>query len=366
VVQPGPCDLLVVSHACVVAVNQGVYAEMVADGVDVRIVVPSRWRNEYTAGGFGFEVHPGMEGRLVAVRTLGAGRPQRHVHLASAGALLRTLRPSVLFVEEEPFSVAAARWSGASRRAGIPAGVQLAETLDRRLPAVVRASRRRVLADAAFVVARSPASASLAAAWGAAGEVVVVPHGLDVVPERPVPDGTFTVAYVGRLVEEKGIEDLLGAVRLMGEGVRLVVAGDGPLAGLVRAAGSQVVALGPVPHDRIGEVYAMAHVLCVPSRTMPTWEEQFGRVITEAMVRGIPVVATATGEIPWVVGETQGGILVPERDPRALAEALLGLARGPGRALAMGARARAGVLASFTNQSSARTLGDQVARLTPG
>ncbi len=364
--QQGPCDLLVVSHASVVAVNQGVYAAMVEGGVDVRILVPSRWRNDYVPGGFAFEVHEGMAGRISAVRILGAGRPQRHVHLASASGLLRRLRPSVLFVEEEPFSFAAAQWVGAARRAGVPVGVQLAETLDRALPRFVRASRRRVLSSAAFVAARSPAAASLAARWGTAGEVVVLPHGLDEVDERALPTGTFTVAYVGRLVEEKGIEDLLAAMHLLGGTARLVVAGEGPLGAAVRRAGPQVVALGAVPHDSIGDVYAMAHVLCVPSRTTATWEEQFGRVIPEAMVRGIPVVATETGEIPWVLGETRGGILVPERDPAALAGVLDQLAHHPERALELGRRARTGVLAAFTNDASARTLGAVVARVRRG
>jgi glycosyltransferase involved in cell wall biosynthesis len=124
-----------------------------------------------------------------------------------------------------------------------------------------------------------------------------------------VPAGEFTVAYVGRLVEEKGLGDLLGAVVSL-EGARLVVAGAGPMAGAVAGAGPRVEYLGPLPHGRVGEVYARAHVTCVPSRTTPRWVEQFGRVVVESLVRGVPVVVCATGELPWVLSVTGGGVLV--------------------------------------------------------
>jgi GT2 family glycosyltransferase len=69
-------------------------------------------------------------------------------------------------------------------------------------------------------------------------------------------------------------------------------------------------------------------VLAVPSLTTPGWVEQFGRVVVEAMAAGVPVVASASGALPDVVGD--GGVLVPEGEPAALGKALLRVGREPG------------------------------------
>jgi glycosyltransferase involved in cell wall biosynthesis len=60
--------------------------------------------------------------------------------------------------------------------------------------------------------------------------------------------------------------------------------------------------------------------LAVPSLTAPHWKEQYGRVIAEAMWHGVPVIGSDSGAIPEVIG--RAGIIVPENDPRALAEAV--------------------------------------------
>jgi glycosyltransferase involved in cell wall biosynthesis len=363
-VAPTPDRVLVVSHACTVAANQRVYADVAARGTPVHLVVPSRWANQYAPRGFDAEVLAGLAGDVTRVTVLGRGRPQRHVYLARCAALLARIHPRVVLIEEEPFSVAALQWSRAARRAGVPYGVQLAETLDRRLPSLVRRWRDNVLAGAAFVVARSPAAADLARRWGATGEVAVLVHGVEEAPERAVPTGPFTVAYVGRLDAEKGIEDLLDAFGSLEVDARLVVAGDGPLRGRVERAGASVTLLGAVPHPSVGDVYAMADLTCVPSRTTDTWEEQFGRVLVESLVRGVPVLATTTGSIPWVLGVTGGGVLVPERDPAALARAIADAAVDRAATAALGRAARVRALASFSIPAAADGVVELVARVS--
>lgn len=142
-----------------------------------------------------------------------------------------------------------------------------------------------------------------------------------------------TIAFVGGLLPEKGVEDLLAALTLLADDVtsamEVVIAGDGPLRSRVRAfadslqAGGKALRVefaGPLPQARVAELFRRAEAIVVPSRTTAHWVEQFGRVIIEAQACGARVVATATGEIPLVVGE--GSILLPERDPPAIARAL--------------------------------------------
>ncbi len=88
-------------------------------------------------------------------------------------------------------------------------------------------------------------------------------------------------------------------------------------------------------------------VLALPSRSTPTWKEQFGRVLIEAMSCGVPVVGSSSGEIARVIGE--GGLIYPEGDIAALAAALRRLADDPACGAALGQRGRKRVLEHYTH-----------------
>jgi glycosyltransferase involved in cell wall biosynthesis len=338
--------LLVVSHPAVLAVNQLVYAELRALGWDLTLVVPALWRHEYARDAFPAE-------RLEEIRTLPvlfAGRPQRHVYRARVSKVLRAVSPDVLFLEEEPFSLPALQWGRAAVRAKVPFGLQSWENLDRPLPWLARAIERHSLRHAAFVAARTPAAARRLASPKAR----LAPHG---VPRwEPVPanrNGTFTIGYAGRLVPEKGIPDLLAAARRI-QGSRLVLVGDGPLRSEAQRAGADVRT--GVRHGDMATEYARMDVLVLPSRTTPTWTEQFGRVLVEALSCGVPVVGSDAGEIPWLIGETGGGLVVPEGDAAALADALARLRDEPALRAQLAERGRAAVESRFSVEAAARAL----------
>ena len=345
--------VLVVSHPAVLAVNQHQYLALRELGWDVRLVVPARWHNDYRATGFAAEVLPGMEDAVLRRPVVLAGQPQRHAYLARPGALLRRLRPDVVLLEQEPFAMSAAQWGLAAARAGIPFGVQADENLDRPFPAPQQWIRSAVLARAAFVMARSPAAARLARTWGARGTVAVVPH--PVVPWEPVEaprDGTLTVGYAGRLVEAKGVRDLLAAADRMATPARVLVVGNGPLRDEVARHRKVELWDGHAHHD-MPAAYARMDVLVLPSRRTPTWEEQFGRVLVEALSCGVPVIGSATGEIPWVVETTGGGWCTPEGDVDALAGLLDRVASDPDERAARAAAGAAAVAAQFSTPAVA-------------
>ena len=370
--QPDRGRLLVVSHPAVVNVNQEVYRELVRRGWDLTIVLPSRWRHEYSHAIVGPETLTGIEDALRPTPVLMAGHPQRHVYLANCRALCRRARPDVAFVEAESFSLSAAQWGFALRRLGVPFGVQCAENIDRELPLPVRWSRSRVLRDAAFVAARSDSAARLARGWGAAGDVELAPHAVPAweVPTTPAalghapaaathaapppaspspsstghetslpavsgeatPDRPFTVGYAGRLVESKGLIDLLAAVRKLPAPVEMLLIGNGELRPQLEhqpIPGSRVRVLDGLAHQEMAAGYAQLDVLVLPSHTTPTWKEQFGRVIVEALWCGVPVVGSDSGEIPWLIGLTEGGLVFPEGDSEALALQLARLRAEP-------------------------------------
>jgi glycosyltransferase involved in cell wall biosynthesis len=177
--------------------------------------------------------------------------------------------------------------------------------LARRLPALARPILRR----AQLVIAASTALAAEAAELGAR-EVRVIPSGVELPRRVPEPAEPPEILFAGRLSVEKGIRELLEAA----DGMRLVVAGDGPLREEVPGA------LGFVPHDRLAELYRRAAVVACPSH-----REGFGVVCAEAMAHGRPVVAGAVGGLLDLVVDGKTGLLVPPRDPGALRHALQSL-----------------------------------------
>ncbi len=333
--------LLVVSHPAALPVNQLPYLELQRNGWEVGLVVPASWRHDYRSAPFPPRRHPEWRGSFRPLPVLAAGRPLRHVHLASPGRVLRASGAQVLFVEAECFSAAALQWGRAAHRRGMPFGVQADENLDRPLPGPVRRARSWVLRHAAFVAARSERAAELVSRWGAIGAVEFVPHHVaDWEPVPPEHSDRFRVGFAGRLVPEKGLDTLVDAVRRLGPGVDLVVAGAGPrqawLEGRDLGPDHRLELLSDTPHDRMASVYARMDVLVLPSRTTRAWSEQFGRVLVEALSCGVPVVGSESGEIPWVIGTTGGGVLFPEGDAAELARQLEHLRSEPelGRRLA--------------------------------
>ncbi len=329
----GGRSLLVVSHPAVVDVNQEVYRELSRRGWQLKIVLPSRWRHEYSQADITPKALPGLESSLCPTRIAFPGHPQRHFYLTRCRALCARTRPDVAFIEAEPYALAAAQWGRTFAATGIPFGVQCYENIDRALPAPVRWLRSRVLREAAFVAARSDSAARLARAWGATGEIDFAPPAVPSWESVPEPsEHCFTIGYAGRLIENKGLSDLLDAVRQLDAPVELLLVGSGDQRAQLDGQpipGSSVRVLDELSHDQMARGYAQLDVLVLPSHTTPTWKEQFGRVIIEALWCGVPVVGSDSGEIPWLIGLTGGGLVFPEGDPEALAGRLLELREDP-------------------------------------
>jgi glycosyltransferase involved in cell wall biosynthesis len=344
--------LLVVSHPAVVNVNQEVYRELLRRGWDVTIVLPRRWRNEYSQAPVRPQALDGMEGSLHPVSVALPGRPQRHFYLTRCRSLCAHLRPDVAFVEAEPYSLSAAQWRRAFTRLDVPFGVQCYENIDRQLPAPVRRLRAHVLHDAAFVAARSDSAARLVRQWGASGEIDLVPPAVPSWSSVPtVAEHPFTVGYAGRLIENKGLFDLLAAVRTLEAPVELLMIGNGELRSQLDGQpipGSRLRVVDDLTHDQMAAGYAQLDLLVVPSHTTSRWKEQFGRVIVEALWCGVPVLGSDSGEIPWLIELTGGGLVFPERDRDALAAQLCKLRGAPRLRRELAATGRAAVERLFS------------------
>jgi glycosyltransferase involved in cell wall biosynthesis len=173
----------------------------------------------------------------------------------------------------------------------------------------------------------------------------------------PLAD-TPVVAFVGRLFRKKGVDVLLRAMALVRRavpGAHLRIVGDGPeRAALERLA--EELSLGPdavswhgfVRRDRLDALLGDAWLQAVPS----VYEEPFGVVTIEAMMRGTALVASNTGGPSEVVREGETGYLVPPGDPALLAEAMCRALRDRALAEQLGAAAYEIARREFTESAS--------------
>jgi len=176
----------------------------------------------------------------------------------------------------------------------------------------------------------------------------ILPNGVDLARFRPgVPrlprfdDGVPNVLFVGRFDPRKGIPELLRAceaVARSGISFRLILVGDGRLRAeaerLSRGAlRGRVHFEGRVGHDRLPAYYASADMFCSPARA----GESFGMVLLEAMALGVPVIATDLPGHRSILRDGVEGMLVPRRDPAALAAAIRRLLETPEERRRMGA-----------------------------
>jgi glycosyltransferase involved in cell wall biosynthesis len=261
----------------------------------------------------------GLEVRIVSPADF------RHYGIAYGDGIVNNLRQAPWKVLALPlFLVGFAR---AARRAALGADVVHAHWLPSALPAlatrkpfvlqlwgsdVVLAHRARPFARWLVRRANAVVVASSALAYDArrlgARDVRVIPSGVRLPDQVGQPEEPPHALYVGRLSEEKGVQELSEAAR----DLPLVVVGDGPLRALFPSA------VGFVAPSEVGQYYTRAAVVVIPSR-----REGYGMVAREAMAYGRPVVATAVGGLVDVVEDGVTGVLVSPLDPRALRSAMV-------------------------------------------
>ena len=183
--------------------------------------------------------------------------------------------------------------------------------------------------------------------------VVILPNGITPLPAEP-PPRRKSIIFVGRLIPEKGVDELFEALQRVARELpdwRAVIIGRAPerhltryervLAELRTTWGERLSLLDSLPHAEVMRAFACAAIAVVPSR----WQEPFGRTALEALAAGCAVIASRSGGIPEIVG--QAGLLLDAVTPNVIADAILALARDPARREELGKAAEARVAACF-------------------
>ncbi len=357
----------------------------VSDRFDVGVVT-TRISGPYAATGLGFPVRrlarrvdppgPALLGR--GVRRLLRSRVELDALVRFGGAI----PPGAIVCVNESHMVSS--WQAAElrrRRTDLRVVVVVYENIPFRYeddPLLAR--RKDVVRETAdlFVALTEPAAEALALEGVDRDRIVVQPYGVDTDVFSPAhrnpevrrrwgaaPD-EVVVLFTGRLLQEKGLVPLVMAAACASTPVRLVLVGAGPEAGRIQRVvhrlglGGRVVTAPWAPPTEVATLVASADVFALPSLPTPYWEEQLGFSMIEAMACGVPVLATASGSIPFVLGD--GGITVPPYDPQALADALDAVAADATGRRAMGDRGRRRAAAHF----DADGVGERLADLLEG
>jgi glycosyltransferase involved in cell wall biosynthesis len=351
-----------VSKACVVGAFQKKLEELARlPDMELTVVVPPYWQDE--RGTLRLERQHTTGYELVVEPMAFNGHFHLHFY-PRLGRQMRRVWPDLVHIDEEPYNLATAHALWLARRVGAKSLFFSWQNLERRYPLPFRLLERYVLGRVAYAIVGNQESAGVWRAKGYQGPLTVLPQfGVD--PEiygpgsRPAGRG-FVVGYVGRLVEEKGIDLLLEALAGLEGMWRAYVLGSGPAREALQTKSRRLGLADRVsfdawiPSNQMPAYYQQLDALVLPSRTRPNWKEQFGRVLVEAMACGVPVIGSDSGEIPHVIGDA--GLVFPEGQAGALQAHLARLLREPDLRADLARRGRKRVLARYTQaQVAAQT-----------
>jgi glycosyltransferase involved in cell wall biosynthesis len=335
--------------------------------VDVHLVVPAVWKEFNRTIVADPAITNGLTVHILPIQLSRAGPIGWYLHFyPGLRKLLHEVDPDVLHLWEEPWSVVALQARFLKKRAALV--MEVDQNILKRLPPPFEMIRKEVLRHTDHLLSRSPDATAVVRARGYTGPVTPIGYGVDqktfnTADGSPVPRSDSTrlrIGYVGRLIEEKGIDDALDAIARSKAPVSLSIMGEGPYEGALRKRIDELGLSERVTFQKWGTPAEVAQflrgldTLVLLTRTTKSVREQFGRVIVEAQACGVPVIGSESGSIPSVVG--QGGWVVPEHDPDAVARLLELIAANPDLRNAAGDAARNNVLTRFTYTAVAETL----------
>lgn len=344
--------VVMVSKALVVGAYQRKAEEIAALGVDLTVFTPPTWGDRRGTT------------RLEALHTSGYQlcalpvRLNNNFHLHHYPTLARELariKPDLLHMDEEPYNLATWLALRAARKQRIPALFFTWQNINRRYPLPFSLFEQQNYRSAAHAIAGNQAAAAVLKQKGFQKPISILPQfGVDTTQFTPPATrlSNTTFAYAGGLLAEKGIDLLLRACAGLQGDWRLEIVGEGDqhdtLVALAAELGiaSRVTFRKRISSHEMPAFYQGIDLFVLPSRTLPNWKEQFGRVLIEAMACEVVVIGSDSGEIPNVIGDA--GLIFPEEDVDALRNQMQRMIDQPAERQRLAQLGRQRVLAHFT------------------
>jgi glycosyltransferase involved in cell wall biosynthesis len=357
--------VLMISKALVAGTSQRKLEELAKyPDVDLTLVTPDYWQSDdgskqvlerlYTRGY-----------RIIVTPLMLNGNFHLHFY-PKLGQIMREVRPEVVHIDEEPYNFATLHAMLLAQQQKAHALFFTWQNLYRNYPPPFRQLELYNYRHAATALAGNRAAAEVLKRKGYKGSIHVIPQfGFDTeiyqrsTPRQPrTTDAPFTLGFIGRLKEEKGLPLMIEALTYLPEYCRVVFVGHGPMKTALEEQAARLgvterVLFKPgVPTYEVPSEMQQLDVFVLPSLTRPNWMEQFGRVLPEAMACETPVIGSNSGEIPFVIDDA--GLIFPEGDAKALSECIRKLLDDPTLYENLSRRGRQRVLDNYTQEQIAR------------
>lgn len=316
--------------------------ELIAQQPDlqVRFVFPAYWQDDLTKLVQKESTSTNFE--QIPISFIGSPSEPHRTFYRSIGVGCTGFNPTIIHTEEEPDSLAALQIAVA-RRIFAPKAKLLLHTwqnVERPKTSYVNWVMNRTLTASDCVMCANQTAIDLLHARGYRKLTPLLPPiGVDTTvffpSDNPIEDTEVKIAYIGRLSLEKDISTLLHAFAELRTKNKssLHLIGNGPerskLEQLAKDIGIEKSShfIGALSLVEIAEKLRQIDILVLPSRSTPVWQEQFGRVLTEAMASKVVVVGSSSGAIPEVIGDA--GKIFPEGDVATLTTTLQTLIDSP-------------------------------------
>ena len=359
--------IVLIAHACQVSNEGQQRAEQLGrlPGIDLRVITPDRWY-EYGAWRHSqIPLTPSYRLQVEKVRLPWSGPAQWYFHhYPKLGDTLKNFRPDVIDLWEEAWGLVSVHACWLRSRL-LPSAKIVSETeanIPRTHPFPFKQFRSYTLRNTDYAVARQTEGVAVLRAKGYTGPVEVIGNAVDAERFRPLDREAckrtlgvsgFVAGYVGRLIEAKGLMDIIEALpKVPGSPVTLVFVGSGEFQAVLQrrvdelGLTARVRFFPPRKMTELPEVMNALDALLLVSRTTPTWKEQFGRVIIEAHACETPVIGSDSGAISEIID--RGGLTVREGNSEDIAAALSKLRDDPALAREMGRLGRRQVEELYT------------------
>lgn len=370
--------ILAISHTCFTDVAQQLFVALRhRQQDDVELIVPETWTSDYDGKPLPQRLLPSVDFPVHFLPVAVPGHVWLHFYKRLPLERFRRFRPDIILSSQEPWSLSNLQAIWLSRRLGVPFVFQTNQNILKHYPPPFSWNEGLSFRTVKVALAYSEEARQVMIRKGLRRPSAVVPYGTDLSLFQPRPEGPLreelglrhklVIGYMGRFIPAKGLDTLVGAIAALRRRggtpeVAALLVGAGPeeprIRRMVTEAGLEedVVFTGAVPPERAGAYMNCMDVLTLPSRTTRKWKEQFGRVLIEAMACGVPVVGSDSGQIPYLIRDTGGGLVFEEGNVADLTAKLTTLIEDAAQRRQLGEAGHQAVRGRYTYEAVARQL----------
>ncbi len=357
--------VLMISKALVAGTSQRKLEELAkCPGVELTLVTPPYWQSDDGSKQVLERLYTGGYRMIVTPMALNGNF---HLHFyPKLGKIMHEVRPDIVHIDEEPYNFATFQAVRLACKIHARTLFFTWQNLYRTYPAPFRQIERYNYRHVQVALAGNRDAADVLKRKGYSGPIRIIPQfGFDTdIYRRTEPRSPraaiapFTLGFLGRLVENKGLPTLVEALTGLPDYCRVVFIGNGPMKSALEEQAARlgvterITFKSGIPTYEVPQALQDLDALVLPSLTRPNWKEQFGRILAEAMACETPVIGSDSGEIPYVVGDA--GLVFPEGNAHELAARVRQLLDDPELYATLAQRGRQRVLENYTQEKIAR------------